>query len=347
MFGLFIKKLSQQSISTYFTTNLLNSQRFLSKLANEPIISSISTDNNNLTIKWNDNIISRFSFIWLRDHRVEDLHKQTLQRDYDTMLIPIDIKPIQPPQIESNGRKLRIEWPQGVISLFDSSFLSRFGRNDISMVYDQINDPHNGHITWDANTGRQFTKAHYFEEIMKNDNALLNWLHSIQRFGFAIVERVPSTVDDTKKLIRRIAFIQQTIFGDFWDLSVDTGKTSLEHNDTSYTSVALPAHTDGCYYEGDQTPGLQFFHVLEHIGKGGMNLLVDGFHIAKQLQQERPDIFEYLSKQSITYRFLEPGVSLRASAPVFRFKDSKLLQFRFNNIDRAPSYIPPDDVLFF
>ena len=47
-----------------------------------------------------------------------------------------------------------------------------------------------------------------------------------------------------------------------------------EHVDSAYSTVALPAHTDGNYFE--DPPGLQIFHCLKADPQGGDTLLVDG-----------------------------------------------------------------------
>jgi len=40
---------------------------------------------------------------------------------------------------------------------------------------------------------------------------------------------------------------------------------------------------------------LQFFQIPLRGGKGGETLLVDGFHVAKQLQAKHPALYYYLS----------------------------------------------------
>lgn len=58
----------------------------------------------------------------------------------------------------------------------------------------------------------------------------------------------------------------------------------MEHGDLAYSTAALPAHTDATY--NTDPVGLQYFHVLQHLGTGGKSLYVDGFNIAKQLKEE-------------------------------------------------------------
>lgn len=55
----------------------------------------------------------------------------------------------------------------------------------------------------------------------------------------------------------------------------------MEHGDTAYTNIALPAHTDTTYFT--DPIGLQLFHLIEFKGRGGESLYVDGFHVADQL----------------------------------------------------------------
>jgi trimethyllysine dioxygenase len=70
--------------------------------------------------------------------------------------------------------------------------------------------------------------------------------------GFSFIDNVPTTPEATQSLIEKLAYIMPSHYGGFWDFTSD-----LQHSDTAYTSLALPAHTDTTYYT--QSAGLQLF----------------------------------------------------------------------------------------
>ena len=49
---------------------------------------------------------------------------------------------------------------------------------------------------------------------------------------------------------------------------------------------------------------LQIFHVIKKAEKGGENILVDGFNVAKNLREKHPDSYEFLSKYPIEAEYL-------------------------------------------
>jgi hypothetical protein len=85
------------------------------------------------------------------------------------------------------------------------------------------------------------------------------------------------------------------LWGDFWDYSVDTEKALGAIRDTAYTGDFIPPHTDGTYLQYvtfqprfdslfvRESPGLQFFHVLEFKGTGGLNQIVDGLTVRNHI----------------------------------------------------------------
>ena len=58
------------------------------------------------------------------------------------------------------------------------------------------------------------------------------------------------------------------------------------------------------------TYSLQAFHVLEHSGTGGKNKFVDGFFVAQKIKEEHPDVYEYLSKTPVSFKYIEPNLNL-------------------------------------
>lgn len=115
----------------------------------------------------------------------------------------------------------------------------------------------------------------------------------------------------------------------------------MEHGDTAYSSLGLPAHTDNTYFT--EPSGLQCFHLLHHtLGQGGKSLFVDGFSVAQQLLRESPLAFQVLSEfRLIAHSAGDSQVHLQplpsSGYPILNLDPStrELWQVRFNNDDRS------------
>ena len=115
--------------------------------------------------------------------------------------------------------------------------------------------------------------------------------------------------------------------------------------DTAYTNVELLSHTDATY--SNDAP-VQLLHCLYFEGTGGESTIADSFRVAAELKQ----------KARTTTRRCQPcwspgstSVTARTSwrrAPLLRHDhDGNLVQVSFNNADRAPFLLPPDEMVAF
>ena len=200
------------------------------------------------------------------------------------------------------------------------------------------------------------------EGVMESDEGVALWtakivrprrlqreLHKLTSFqykyGFCFVNNVPVSLEATKSLIERIAFVRETHYGGFWDFTAD-----LVKKDTAYTNLALRVHTDNTYFT--DPAGLQLFHLLEHSeGSGGQSILVDGFRAAKLLRDEDPQAYKILSKIRVpAHASGNIGSSLQPYAPFPVLNhhpvNGELVQVRWNNEDRATMdrWEDPEDV---
>lgn len=59
--------------------------------------------------------------------------------------------------------------------------------------------------------------------------------------GFAFVDGLEPTEDCTRKVLEKIGYMKNTVFGDFWSFEVNTEKKkeSLVHADTAYTGLPI------------------------------------------------------------------------------------------------------------
>jgi trimethyllysine dioxygenase len=92
------------------------------------------------------------------------------------------------------------------------------------------------------------------------------------------------------------------------------------------------------------------FHCLGLDAVGGDSVLVDGFKIAEIMAAETPDLYRILTEVEVTGQYIdhEKGIHLMAKRPLFRLDSAgKLVQVSFNNLDRAPLYLPEAELAAF
>ncbi|ELT94056.1 hypothetical protein CAPTEDRAFT_227933 [Capitella teleta] len=134
-----------------------------------------------------------------------------------------------------------------------------------------------------------------FEEISESDEGLFKWLHCLNEYGMCVVREVPTREGMVKEAAEKIWSIQQTIYGELFDV-VSTPKPI----NVAYSDAKLGFHMDLAYYESP--PGLQFLHCLkfDDCVEGGDSLLVDAWHVAEQLKTSHPEHFETLARVPAT-----------------------------------------------
>ncbi len=77
-------------------------------------------------------------------------------------------------------------------------------------------------------------------------------------------------------------------------------------------------------------------------------MFVDGFQIASQIQQEDPDVMDFLTKRPFQFQYLEDGVMLFSHKCLLRLDPitGQIQQFSFNNDDRFGEWIDQEEVCF-
>ncbi|MEP7200990.1 MAG: trimethyllysine dioxygenase [Ilumatobacteraceae bacterium] len=286
-----------------------------------------------LHVTWDDGVESWYPWLWLRDHAHDDktIHPVTQQRQLDTATLPADLRASS---ATTDNRVARIHW-QGnrEVSEVPIDFLHRF-RSPMPARIAPLPRP----VLWDCATIADASLEVDYEVVMSSDEGVRQWMSIIAAYGFALVTGTPATAGATEGLIRRVGYVRETIFGGFWQFTDDFSKADL-----AYTTTHLSSHTDGTY--SHDAPGLQMLHCLHFEGSGGESTLVDGFKIAEVLRTTEPELFEVLSTVAIPGQYIGDGSHLMSARPVFRHDhNGSLVQVSYNNSDRAPFLLPPDDM---
>lgn len=131
-----------------------------------------------------------------------------------------------------------------------------------------------------------------FNEVLNNDEVFLSWLEQMAVYGISLIENTPDNRNEVLKLADRVGFIKKTHFGDEFTVMTKEQTTTF-----AYTNSKLQLHVDIPYY--DQMPGVNLLHCVTQSKTGGVNNLVDGFHVAEILRQKHPRLFDVLTKTKV------------------------------------------------
>ncbi len=298
-------------------------------------IAQLDPTTDSLIVTWDDHVTSTYQWLWLRDHAHDEatIHPVTQQRQLYTAEID--------PQITAstasfNGIDVRLAWPDGSCSTLPVGFLAQFRQPRARRAGLDI-----APTWWDSAILDGQAPTIPYEQVMDSDEGVVEWLTMVARYGFCIATGTPATLDATHALVTRVSYVRETIFGGFWDFEADLSKA-----DTAYTNLELRPHTDGTY--SHDAPGMQVLHCIHFDGTGGESSIVDGFWIAAELQRHAPEHFRTLSTVAVPGQYIGDGAHLMASRPAFRHDHmGRLVQVSFNNADRAPFLLPPDEMTAF
>ena len=301
-----------------------------------PVLKEAKPTELGLLAKFVDGSEQLFSWFWVRDHGIDaaSLDQGTLQRMVDTFSISRDIQ-CASMTFDANSQLIDLHWADGERSTISAYMLASVV-NQAPARHELV--PEKPRVLWGKNNPLSIMPEVDFNAVMDSDKGLLEWLENIHIYGFSLVHNVPSNEAATTKMAERLGTVQETIFGTMWPLSSDL----TDHGDTAYTNSYLEPHTDGTYYH--DAPGLQMFNCLELDCKGGESIQVDAFAIAAQIKHEDPDAYATLSEIIVPSHYMESGVHLHAERPPFKHAgNGDLIQVSFNNYDRAPFLLSPQD----
>ena len=260
--------------------------------------------------------------LWLRDHDQSSagMDPVTGQRRTDTMSLPDDLE-VRATEIQEDGKWIEVTWAEHLHTT----------RHEANVLFTAL-DPDTARVPepmlWE--TPEQLGELPTVQcEALASDDGLRQLFGHMWRVGFCLVESTPATTEAIEKLVRRIGYPRVTVFGGMWTFGA-TG----EYDDTAYSTVELPLHTDGTY--AFDPPGWQVFHCVQYDGSGGLSTLADGFAQVRAIQSESADAFQTLCDVRVVGEYRGDGVHLRAAHPVVTRDDNeRLVRVMYNNTDRA------------
>jgi len=300
------------------------------------IIADAHTTNSGtiVNIGWSNGVTARFHAIWLRDNSLDASTRSASNGQRLVTICDID-SGTNVPQIEIHGDGLGVTVvfaPDGVKSDFSSHWLldNRYDKS-VSKADHISGWISYRHETWMNSTMQDRIPCASWPEMQSSRHELLQWLTAVDRFGFAVIEEMPRQSGALCQVAEIFGFVRETNYGKWFDVVAEVTPQNLAN-----TNLGLQAHTDNPYR--DPVPTLQLLSCLENSVLGGESAVVDGFAIAKHLQQSDRNVFDILARHPVRFAYEGSSeVSLTAKRPIFELgPDGELLAVRFNNRSAAP-----------
>ncbi|KAM7424558.1 hypothetical protein PAMA_000754 [Pampus argenteus] len=242
-------------------------------------------------VEWEDGGQSLYPFIWLRDNCQCPLCTLQSAQARKLLMSDLDIDTGVDVVEVTNDNKVSIVWPDQHTSVFDAEWLKKrcFSHTARRAMQEELFL--NERYYWDSKL--RIPTADY-QEVLREDKAALAWLLDLRRVGIVYLKGAPAEQGHVAKLAERIGYLRLTFYGHTWQV-----QDKYMANNVAYTSGKLSLHTD--YPALHFAPGVQFLQCIQPAAEGGESEVVDGFHMAEQLQREDPEAFDTLTSLQVDF----------------------------------------------
>ena len=193
---------------------------------------------------------------------------------------------------------------------------------------------------WSKNTLKHIPIINY-KTAKSNKKLLINWLKSLNSFGFAKITGCEKKTGTVIKIAKLFGYVRETNYGKYFDVKSKTNAINL-----AYTNHGLQAHTDNPYR--NPVPTIQILHCIKNSTKGGETKVIDGFNAALHLKKKNKKYFDLLSKYCSRFEFKrKKNIHLKSRFPMIKLSpDHELIAIHFNNRSIAPlTDVPYNDML--
>ena len=183
---------------------------------------------------------------------------------------------------------------------------------------------------WSKNSLKRIPIINY-KTAKSNKKLLINWLKSLNSFGFAKINGCEKKTGTVIKIAKLFGYVRETNYGKYFDV-----KSKINAVNLAYTNLGLQAHTDNPYR--NPVPTIQILHCIKNSTKGGDTKVIDGFKAALRLKKENKKYFDLLSKYRTQFEFKEKNnVHLKSRFPMISLStDGELIGIYFNNRSIGP-----------
>jgi len=184
--------------------------------------------------------------------------------------------------------------------------------------------------TWSKKSLKNIPSINY-KNAKSSKKLLLNWLKSLNTYGFAKINGCGKKNKTVLKIAKIIGYVRETNYGKYFDVKSKTNAVNL-----AYTNLGLQAHTDNPYRI--PVPTIQILHCLKNSTTGGDTKVIDGFNVALLLNKTNKRYFNLLSKYCSNFEFKgKKNIHLKSRFPMIALSpDKELTAIHFNNRSIGP-----------
>ena len=260
---------------------------------------------------------------WLRERvsEKEHLDQGTQQRLFDPSAMKQSIEIIN---AEINGQFLNVSFNDGVNSSFEINKLS----DEISLNSNDVIDIKK--VKWKSDF-KNIKSFKYTDDFFDSED-MYNLLLDFYKYGFVIIQNVPTNDNFLVKFANMIGSVKRTNFGEHFNV-----RSKPNPNDLAYTALNLAPHTDNPY-RNPFPPCIQILHCIENEVKGGYSTLVDGFTVSEDLKNLNKDFYDILTSTKVRFRFSDKDTVLESWAELIHLDENG----NFQNVRFSPrlDYVP-------
>ncbi|XP_076058751.1 gamma-butyrobetaine dioxygenase-like isoform X2 [Oratosquilla oratoria] len=293
-----------------------------------------------------------FKYIWLRDNCrcPKCVDPSTKQKLVDTPSINVNIRP-RSLCINEEGH-LQVSWPEEGgrehHSVFEPEWLYKYGQSFMHNTFetdsvDMEHPPLRPELElWDRTTVWANFPEMSYNEFKGSEAGLRTWLDMFYKYGVALLRGVPPEEKKIVDVVKRFAYVKETQYGQIFDVI----NKPVEGSHLAFTGLYLAHHTDMNYRE--KSPGMQLLHCLKAndpkvtgSDPGGRSFFVDGFRIAKWLEENEPSAYHVLTSTPVRFSIKNDGMRYSALWPIIcTNSDGDITEIHHNNRTMQPLQAP-------
>jgi hypothetical protein len=235
--------------------------------------------------------------------------------------------------VEIEDEKLMIEWEENPshLSIFELSWLQ-------THAYDPNPQPETqpNRILWDrACLDTHLSKKYH---LLSEEQS---WMSQLKSLGFTVLENLK--FEELESFLLSLGPIYQLAkLGHFSTVKAVPNGVDISISSEGY---ALSPHTDMTYISSP--PVLQFLYCVENNASSGESLLVDGFRVARDFQQNYPEHFQILTQTPVQFQQFLPDENylLFHEAPIIKLNEKfEVAQIFFSHKNIVLNSLPFDKV---
>lgn len=288
-----------------------------------------------IQVVWPDGHAGRFPYYWLRENCPcpRCTHPEAWERIVDFMAIPLDVRP---ETVDADAAGLHLTWPPGGAPCDGTRYswewldghrlerAARLGRKRRTRG-------------WTGSTISKQSLAVRHDAVMACDDDLERLLAHVDATGVGFVVGVPTDRLVVTEIAERIAFVEESHFGRYFDVV-----SKVDPENLAYTPDSLQPHND--LPSRQHLPGVQLLHCRRNDVEGGDSVFVDGIAVAYRLREQDPAAFDLLSGRSVGFRSVADDWEIANRAPIIAVdEDGDVVGTRVHPALLGPVDIEPDE----